>query len=304
MGENIDSVKLNFSQDSIWVLNICLAIIMFGVALGIKVDDFQKIMKNPRPAIIGIISQFFLLPALTFLIVWIMQPKPSLALGLMLVAACPGGNISNFMSQMAGGNAALSVSLTAFATLLAIVFTPINLELWAGLYEPTRQILQDVHLDPMDVFKTAFLILGVPLTLGLWFNHQKPELALKLVKILRPLSILIFAAFVIIAFGNNMQIFLDHFYIIVMLVLFHNAVALSGGYLFAYLTGLGVADRKTLAIETGIQNSGLGLLIIFSFFDGLGGMAIIAGWWGIWHIISGLIIAWFWSPGKFLQPAR
>ena len=302
---SFDAVRLNFSQDSLWLLNICLGIIMFGVALGLHLNDFRAILKNPKPAVIGIFSQFILLPAITFLLVIIIEPAPSLALGMIMVAACPGGNISNFFSQAAGGNAALSVSLTAFSTGLAIIFTPLNLELWGSLYQPTRAILREIAVSPWEVFRTVVQILLIPLLLGMWVNHYRSKLALVMIKILRPLSMLIFVGFVAIAFSNNIDVFLKFLQLIVILVLIHNAVALSAGYSLAWVFRLNRADRKTLSIETGIQNSGLALLLIFSFFDGLGGMAIIAGWWGIWHIISGMAISFAWSPDRsFLRPKR
>lgn len=303
--ESFDAVRLNFSQDSLWVLNICLGIIMFGVALGIHLNDFRAILRQPKPAVVGIISQFIVLPAITFLLVLIMHPAPSIALGMIMVAACPGGNISNFFSQAAGGNAALSVSLTAFSTGLAIIFTPLNLQIWGSLYEPTANILRAVEVSPAEVFQTVVQILLIPLLLGMWVNHYRPNLAYKLIRILRPLSMVIFIGFVAIAFSNNFDVFLRFIGLIMLLVLVHNAVALGTGYGLGWITGLNVADRKTLSIETGIQNSGLALLLIFSFFDGLGGMAIIAGWWGIWHIVSGMAVSFYWSPDRaFFRPKR
>ncbi len=301
MENTIDNVQLNFNQDSLWILNICLGIIMFGVALGLKINDFKDVARHPKSALLGVAAQFLVLPALTFVLVFLLQPAPSIALGMIMVAACPGGNISNFISQMSGGNAALSVSLTAIATILAIIFTPLNLELWASLYPPTRSILREVSLEPLQVFKTVGLILGIPLILGLICVHKLPGLAARLVKILKPLSLMIFAGFVIIAFSNNWSVFLDHIHAIILIVLLHNAVALSAGYGLGALFRRPLRDRKTLAIETGIQNSGLGLLLIFSYFNGLGGMAIVAAWWGIWHIISGLLIAYYWSGVKAVQ---
>ncbi|PIZ10494.1 MAG: symporter, partial [Flavobacteriaceae bacterium CG_4_10_14_0_8_um_filter_31_99] len=118
---DIDSIKINFDSSGLWVLNIAIAIIMFGVALGISIDDFKRLMKHPKIVFVGVLSQFFLLPAFTFLAILLIKPHPSFALGMMLIAACPGGNVSNFFSKMAGGNAALSVSLTAFSTLICIV---------------------------------------------------------------------------------------------------------------------------------------------------------------------------------------
>ena len=175
----IDSIKINFDTEGLWILNIALAIIMFGVALSIKIDDFKLLIKKPKILFAGVFSQFFLLPALTFVAILIIKPHPSFALGMMMIAACPGGNISNFFSKMANGNAALSVSLTAFSTLICIVMTPFNLQFYGGLYEPTNTILKTVELDPFSLFKLVLLILGVPLILGMLTNIYFEETAKK-----------------------------------------------------------------------------------------------------------------------------
>ena len=295
---SIDSVRLNFSPDSLWVLNLCLVVIMFGISLDISIDDFRKVIESPKAAIIGLVSQFLLLPALTFLVILVIEPAPSLALGMMMVAACPGGNISNFMTHMAKGNTALSVSLTSVGTVLSIFMTPLNLELWASLYGPTASILKAVSLDIWEVFKTIATLIGIPLVLGMSFRQKFPRQAIALSKKVKPISILIFASFVVIAFANNFSIFTQYFQLIVVIVFVHNALALLLGYCSGKVGGLPEKDSKTLAIETGIQNSGLGLILIFGFFDGLGGMAIVAAWWGLWHIISGLSISYYWSQKK------
>lgn len=107
-----------------------------------------------------------------------------------------------------------------------------------------------------------------------------------------------FAGFVLVVFAMNFEKFISYVHLVVVLVFFHNAVALLGGYSLASAFNLREKDRRSIAIETGIQNSGLGLLLIFNFFDGLGGMALVAAWWGIWHVITGLTIGWYWSIGK------
>ena len=108
-------------------------------------------------------------------------------------------------------------------------------------------------------------------------------------------SLIIFAAIVIMAFSANFDLFLSKIYLVVMIVFIHNAVALMSGYQLANLLRLPEPDKRTLAIETGIQNSGLGLILIFAFFEGLGGMALVAAWWGIWHILSGLTLSYYWN---------
>ena len=117
-------------------------------------------------------------------------------------------------------------------------------------------------------------------------------------------SIAIFAAIVIMAFSANFDLFLSYIHLVILLVLAHNAVALLAGYNLGTLFKLEQQDRRSIAIETGIQNSGLGLILIFGFFDGLGGMAIVAAWWGIWHILSGLSLAYFWQRNAHVSPSE
>ena len=293
--ESIDNITLNFSDQNILILNISLGIIMFGVALKLTVDDFKLVLANPLGTFVGVLSQFIVLPFLTFVVIWLLEPRPSFALGMMMVAACPGGNISNFFSALAKGNIALSVSLTAISSVLAIFMTPINLAFWAGMYEPTSQLLTEVSLNFWDVLQTIIIILGIPIILGMTFRHKFPKTAGKLQPYMHYGSILIFAAIVILAFTANIDIFLNYIHMVVLLVFLHNAIALTTGYQLGRLFKLNEPDRRSLAIETGIQNSGLGLLLIFAFFQGLGGMAIVAAWWGIWHIVSGMSLAYWWN---------
>ena len=295
MIENLDSLEINFDTEGLWVLNITLAIIMFGVALNIKIEDFKRLFQNPKILLTGITSQFILLPLVTFIFIKLVNPMPSIALGLMMVAACPGGNISNFMTQMAKGNAALSVSLTAFATLVCLVMTPFNLQFYGNLYAPTAEILQRVELNPWTLVKLVSLILGAPLFLGMWLRQRKPIWADKLSKILKPVSLIIFMLFIIIAFYDNFDIFMNYIHYVLILVIAHNVLALLTGFYSAKIMRLSKRNQKTLAIETGIQNSGLGLLLIFSFFNGLGGMALLVAAWAIWDIFSGLALATYWS---------
>ncbi|WP_299668587.1 bile acid:sodium symporter family protein [uncultured Polaribacter sp.] len=292
---DIDSIKINFDASGLWILNIAIAIIMFGVALGISIEDFKRLFKNPKILFVGVLSQFILLPACTFLAILIIEPHPSFALGMMMIAACPGGNVSNFFSKMAGGNAALSVSLTAFATVVCIFMTPFNLQFWGSLYEPTNAILETVELNWIDLLKLVSLILGIPLFFGMLLHHYRTKMAEKIEKVLKPISMLVFIALIFIAFSQNLDIFINHIHHVIFLVVFHNIFAFILGFYTAKSFGLNKEDRKTIAMETGIQNGGLGLLLIFGFFDGLGGMALLAAFWGIWDVFSGILLATYWG---------
>lgn len=291
----LDKIHINFNEQSLWVLNIALAMVMFGIALDISLDDFRRLVRKPKPLFIGVLSQFILLPAVTFVLVLLVEPLPSIALGMFMVAACPGGNISNFISHLAQGNIALSVSLTAVATLLAVVMTPLNLQFWGSFYGPTADLLQEVAISPISMIKLVALILGLPLILGMSLNYIRPNWAMKTAKVLKALSLIFFIVLIFVALYDNRDIFMDYVLYVFWIVVLHNLLAFVTGYSVASVLGLSQKNKRTIAIETGIQNSGLGLLLIFSFFDGMGGMALLAAFWGIWHLVSGLTLATLWG---------
>jgi BASS family bile acid:Na+ symporter len=295
---DLDNAVLKMNEDNILFMNISLGFIMLGVALKLRVKDFILVFSAPKSVIIGFLSQFVALPFLTYLLVLILNPMPSVAMGMMIVAACPGGNISNFMTALANGNTALSVCMTAIASISAVFMTPINISFWGGLYAPTSVILNEVSLDFFEMLKIVGMILLIPLIIGMLLRAFKPKIADILLPVTHYGSIFIFGGIVVFAFGANTDLFVKYIHLIIFIVLAHNTIGIFTGYSLARLFKLPGPDQKTLAIETGIQNSGLGLGLIFAFFDGMGGMAIVAGWWGIWHIISGLSIAYFFKNKK------
>jgi BASS family bile acid:Na+ symporter len=268
---------------------------MFGIALEIKPADFRQLVLSPKPVITGVVSQFLLLPLLTFLFVLLLNPYPGIALGMFMVAACPGGNVSNYITQMAGGNTALSVCLTAIATLLAIAMTPLNFGVYGSLYGPTAGLLKEVALSPLSMVQLVSLLLGLPLLLGILVNTLAPLTALRMSGIFRKASLLFFIFLIILAIFQNRDLFIEYVWYVFWIVLLHNVLALSSGYYFARLLGNSVKDMRTVAIETGIQNSGLGLMLIFTFFDGMGAMALLTAFWGIWHLVSGMLLAAYWN---------
>lgn len=299
--ELIDTVRLNFTPESLTALNVVIAIIMFGVALDIRFEDFRAVFKNPKPPLIGLACQFFLLPALVFALTMILKPLPSVALGLMLIAACPGGNFSNFLTHFSGGNAALSVSMSSISTFLSIIMTPLNIAFWGGLNPHTASLLRTIEISPFEVFKTVMMILIIPLILGMSFGHRFPDWSQKLEKGFKYLSVAFLILFIIIALLKNYSYFIQFIGIAVVIVFLANSLALIGGYFTARLTGLKEADARAVSFEVGIQNSGFGLILVFNFFNGLGGMAIIAAWWGVWHIISGLSLATYWNRKPIME---
>ena len=267
---------------------------MFGIALDLTADKFGNVFQYPKKVIVGLVSQLIILPLFTFLIILLFKPQPSIALGMILVSACPGGNISNFISSLAKANVALSITITTISSLLSVIFTPLNFSFYGGLYKPAHSILKEVSLDWIGVVMTIGGIIFVPLIIGFYFRKIWPSLALKLSKPLERFSMFLFLMIVVGALFSNFTYFKECIAAVFFLVLVHNSVALITGYTLGHLFGFDFMDKKSLAIETGIQNSGLGLLLIFSFFDGLGGMAIVTAWWGIWHIVSGFTLVYIW----------
>ena len=299
----IDAIRLNFSPGSLVALNVILAFVMFGVALDMKLADFKGITSAPRAVLIGMLAQFVLLPATAWALTMVLRPQPSIALGIILVACCPGGNISNFMTHLARGNTALSVTMTAFSTMGAMFFTPFNTALWGGLNPHTNAILREIAISPLEVLGTIMVLLAIPAVLGMTTAYRYPIFAARARKPFRILSIVVFVGFVALALAANWTYFLQYTQRVVLAVFLLNALGLSLGYFAARAAGLAPADRRAVSIEVGIQNSGLGLILIFNFFGGLGGMAVVAAWWGIWHILSGLALATWWRRHPPPAPA-
>lgn len=303
--EQLDSVRLNFGNNGGLILSIVQAFIMFGVALSIKPLHFKTAFSNPKGVITGVVSQIVLLPLVTFIGVYVFKSylTVTVALGAILVACCPGGNISNFISSISRGNIELSVSLTAISTVSAVVITPLNFSIWGNLFINSAELVRELYIPISEVFKTLFLIIGVPLLLGILCSSILPRFTQKIAKPIQRISVAIFMAMVIIAFAANYTYFVTYIKYILIIVLVHNALAFLTGNTPARVMRLNDRDRRTLTIETGIQNSGLALMLIFNpeIFPpdvATGGMAFMAAWWGVWHIISGLGLSLFWNRSR------
>jgi len=276
-------------------LNYLLAFIMFGVALDLQWSDISRAFRRPKSTLLGLLSQFILMPAFTFLLAYLWNPLPSIALGMFLVAACPGGTVSNFMSSMAKADLGLSVTLTAVSTLLCVFFTPFNFEFWSGLYPGTQELLKSVRLDAFELFQTVFLFLILPVFAGMLVRARKPVFTNRITKPIKKVSMLIFVAFITVAFLKNKDNFLMYAELVFGLVIIHNLASFTLGYLVGRVGKLGEPASRSISIETGIQNSGLGLVISFNFFPEIGEMALLCATWGIWHIISGMALSAIWS---------
>lgn len=306
---SLDNIQLNLGGGTGPVLSVVLALIMFGVALGIKAETLKNVFIHPKSALTGVCLQWIGLPLVTFLIIVLFSHwlTPMVALGMLLVASCPGGNISNFMSSFAKGNVELSVSMTALTTVCAPVITPLNFLLWGNLYldyagQAGTLTIPQLVIPFWDIFTTVFIILGIPIVLGMLCAHYLPNFTEKIKKPFSIFSIVVFIVMVLGMFIPNWKLFIQYIIFVFVLVLIHNAFAFATGYCGASIMRLPRKDRRSITIEVGIQNSGLGLTLLLNptIFDPAlwnsgavhyGGMLFVTAWWGIWHIISGLTLA-------------
>jgi BASS family bile acid:Na+ symporter len=284
-----------FEPRSLILLNLILALMMFGVSLSLRLEDFKRIVLSPIAPIAGLFAQFFLLPLATCLFTWALNIDPELALGMILVASCPGGSFSNIMTWLARGNVAVSVSMTAVSSLAAAILTPVNFAFYGWLNPYTREYLTKITIEPSSILIMVLLVLALPLVLGMVTGRRLPDLVVRIQKPLRIFSLLVLMAFVAIAFSSNFALFLERFHSFFWLVVGHNLLALSLGYGMGLVLKLPVADRRAVTLEVGIQNSGLGLVILFTFFPEAGGMMLITAFWGVWHLVSGLTLSQIWA---------
>jgi len=292
---DIDQIRINFNPETLALLNYVLGFLTFGVALDIRFDDFRKIFQQPKKVIVGLTSQWLLLPIFTLILIYFFQPPPSVALGLALIAACPGGNVSNYASHLAKANTALSVTMTSFVTSMSLVSTPLIFGIVTQLVPETAALLKKITLEPTAIITTIIQLILIPLIVGLFIGNRKEDWAKVIRKPVQILSMVIFIGLIIGALLGNIDVILNHLHHVFLIVIIHNCFAYVIGYYFTKANKLPEEDRRTIAIETGIQNAGLGLVIIFGFFQGIGGMMLIAAWWGVWDLISVFLLSLYWN---------
>ncbi|MFT5979608.1 MAG: BASS family bile acid:Na+ symporter [Flavobacteriales bacterium] len=288
--EELNDITLRFSPDSLRLLNFCLAIIMFSVALHLKVDNLKYILKNPVSVVIGAVSQLLLLPLISVGLILLLKPSAPIAMGMLLVSSCPGGNVSNFFSLIGKGNIALSIALTTISSLVSAFSTPLLFVFWAKQLLNKDDIV-DFHLPFLPALTIILLVILLPAVLGILFNHKFPATAEKLKKPMQNASFAVLIAFILFALKANFDHFLNFVGVVFFIVMAHNLLAFISGVGLASLFRRPVADRITIGLETSIQNTALGLVITFNFFDGNGPMAMILAWWGVWHLITGYVFA-------------
>jgi len=284
---DIDSFQLELGGGGEAGLAAAIAIMMFAVALSLRTEHFRFFKTQPSIYLAGVLGQIIGLPLLTVGLCFLIKPIPSVALGMILVSCCPGGSVSNILALFGRANTALSVSLTATSSLFAAFLTPVSILFWSSLYPPTHNLLTEINLDVVSFLFQTLIILALPLIIGMLIARFTPCIAEKLQKPLAILGAGLLLLVIMVATWQFAPVYLALGLGLVGLVIIHNSCAFALGYLFARIVKADIPSRRAITLEVGIQNSGLGLVILLTQLNGLGGAGAIAGAWGVWHIIGG-----------------
>lgn len=291
----VDTLQLHFNPNQMFVLNIAMAFLMFSVALDVRLDDFRRVIQFPKSVGVGLLAQYLIFPLLTLGIIALFKPPVSVALGMVLVSMCPSGNMTNFLVHFARANVALSVTLNAVIILSATFITPAGFLFWSAYIPDSETLRQSFEIKFVEMALIIIELIVLPLALGMFLNEKRPLFVAKIRPWAQRLSLVIFFSILVLALMGNSDNILNYLGFVFVLVAVHNVVALANGYALGRLFRLPELDARTLAFEAGVHNTALGLILIFKFFNGLGGMALIAAWWGIWDLVTGMSLAWYWK---------
>ncbi len=286
----LDSLRIMLDPIGQAGVALALMLVMFSVALGLRVDDFRFLLDRPTLFLGGVLAQVIALPLVTWALILMLSPPASIALGMIVVACCPGGAVSNLMTYLSRGNVAVSVALTATSSLLAAVLTPASILFWSHSYEPTSTLLKTLEVSPFIFLTQTTVLLALPLLLGMSVAAKAPDVAARIKRHATLLGTSMLTGVVIYGIVYFSDILLPVLSVIGLIVLLHNAVAFATGAVAGLVLSRRTATRRALTFEVGIQNSGLALVILLSQLEGLGGAAAVAVLWGVWHLIAGGLI--------------
>jgi BASS family bile acid:Na+ symporter len=283
----LDAIRIELAPGASLILPALLAIVMLAVALNLHLSDFKIIKRQPFSFAGAAALQLIGLPLLTLGLVHLINPVPSIALGMIVVACCPGGNVSNFFTHLAKGDTALSVALTATSSLFAALLTPVSILFWTSLYGPADALVSAIEVDPVPfVVQTTFL-LAIPLLVGMGIAHRFPKTAARVRPAFMIAAIAVLAFLIIGGLASNWEVFTNTAWLVLGYVVVHNGAAFALGAIGSRVMGMQAKQRRSVTVEVGIQNTGLALVILLSQFDGLGGAAAITALWSLWHLCAG-----------------
>jgi bile acid:Na+ symporter, BASS family len=271
----------------LWIgpyISILLGVIMFGMGMTLTVKDFGEVFRQPKSVLIGVASQFIVMPLLAYALAKGFNLPAEIAIGVILVGACPGGTASNVMTFLAKGNTALSVAVTSVSTLLAPILTP------AIIYVLAREWLE---VSAASMFTSILKIVILPIILGLIVQFFLKEQAKKSVDIMPLVSVIAIVMIVAAVVAGSKEKIIESGLLIFAVVILHNGLGYLFGFLIAKLFKLDYADQKAISIEVGMQNSGLGAALAAAHFSPIA--AVPSAIFSFWHNISGPLLATYWA---------
>ncbi|MFC3880448.1 bile acid:sodium symporter family protein [Algoriphagus namhaensis] len=239
-------------------LPLSLAVIMFGMGITLRTEDFKNIFIYPKAVTLGLVNQLLILPALAFVLVIAFQLSPELAVGMMILAACPGGATSNLITFLAKGDTALSVSLTAFSSLITVITIPLLVNFSIIYFIPGGE---EQQLNVVGTVIAVLFITIIPVALGMLVLRKSPELAIKLQRPFKIISTVFFIIIVVAALLKDRENIILFFSQVGPVALILNLGTLAIGYFSARFLGLSIKQSKTISIESGIQNGTLGITV-------------------------------------------
>ncbi len=289
--EAIDLAQFNFSPRIGLAVAAMVGFLVFAVALDLTWDQFRRVLEKPKAPGIGLVAQYVILPAVAFGIGLLLAGTPSIALGLLLVTCCPAGALSNYLTGVARGSVATSVSMTAISTLFSIILTPLLFGFWASMNPDTAAVLQRIEIDPRRVVMVLLIMLIVPVTAGMFIRAKRPDTADNIRLWSRRIAGGVFAAVVATLILGNIKVLGNFARDALPPVLVTFAIAVALGWGLARVSGLPAPDRRAVTLEVAFQNVALAIGMAVAFFPSLAGVAITAILWGVVHLSLGFALA-------------
>ncbi|MDP3967811.1 MAG: bile acid:sodium symporter family protein [Nocardioides sp.] len=294
VGSSVDDIEVAIPEGLAIGTKVLIAAFLFAVALEVRWGDMREAARQPWVFAAGLVTQFVVIPALTLLLIAALDVPPSVGLGLLLVACCPAGNLSNLLTYRARGDLPLSISMTTVSNGTAVVVTPVALAFWGSLSPRVTDTLAAVELSPVDVLRDVGLLIMLPFAAGILVAHRRPGVAAGARRFVEPAVVTLLAVLVLGGLVSNAGTVVEHVLLIGPAVVLQNLVSLGAGYAVATACRLSTGGRRAMTLEMGIRNTALGLVLAITFFPTLGGVAVTVALWGLWDLITGGVLSSWW----------
>ncbi|MGY2704702.1 bile acid:sodium symporter family protein [Nocardioides sp. HB32] len=294
MVNDIDQLQVDLGDGFQLATKVVIAAFLFGVALDVRPSDLRDVVRRPRAIGAGLLAQYLLMPVLTVLLTLALDVRGSVAIGMILVVCCPAGNLSNILTHRAGGDVALSISLTTASNVVAIVLTPAAVAFWCGLNPAADDLLNDVSINAWGMAAEVALLIGLPFAGGLLVAWRFPGFSARARRFVEPGALVLLLLIVVGGLAGQFAAFRTYVGAVALAIVLQNAISLLAGYGTGRGLRLAVPGVRAMTFELGVRNTGLALVLALGFFGDLGGVAFVAALWGLWDVTTGLVLSSWW----------